>query len=496
MSDPSSLTLAVPPAAAAALRRHPAFGGQRGGTARRCIAWHDTAEGQLHRNDIVLCIAGAGAQRRRLVRVGERWIDGRPLEAAEEGFDVDALPRGPWRTRLARAAAKGLLALFEVDCRVRSWRLPAAGGELSAQFAQGELRCGGRSEAVSELMLTAPPAAQCALWRLARALASDLPLALAPAGVEARGYALALGPGTTPFRAGPSPLEPDDDPAQALRRIAATCVAHFSANAGGARADPEYVHQMRVALRRLRSALRAFAPLLGQALPERHGDGLRRLGSALGAARDWDVLHSELLQPVLAGRPGDARIAQLAQAVERRRDRAHAEAAATLAADRHDALFIDLMAWLHCDWQLPPEAPALKPFSAARLEALHRRVAKAARRASAQDIATLHRLRIAIKRMRYAAEFFAPLYPRKAVQAYLRRMADLQQDLGMLNDLANAGPALAKCAEEEPQTAEGVAFVQGWHAPRLAALLQRMPDEIAALRRQERFWRAPPKRSR
>jgi adenylate cyclase len=146
---------------------------------------------------------------------------------------------------------------------------------------------------------------------------------------------------------------------------------------------------------------------------------------------------------------------------------------------------------VQCEWRPTADSQpqALARFAAECLDALHRKAAKTAKRASTQDIPSLHRLRIAIKRLRYTVEFFAPLFPRKAVRAYLGRMMVLQEDLGLLNDVANAELRLADCATKNPATAEGVAFVHGWYATRLSALLQRIPGEIATLTKLRRFWK-------
>jgi adenylate cyclase len=254
--------------------------------------------------------------------------------------------------------------------------------------------------------------------------------------------------------------------------------------------DAEYVHQMRVALRRLRSALRAFAPLLPPDVLERFVPQLRSIAAALGTARDWDVTLEELIVPVVQAHPDDVRLARLAEQATALRDGARARCAATLETGAHHRVFADLLAYLHCEWQggVGNPTPSLEDFAVQRLAWLHKKIEKAARGASAEDIPTLHRLRIATKRLRYCLEFFAPVFPASDVRRYLKGMKNLQEDLGRLNDLANAYPRLAHCADENPAMAEGVAFSHGWYAHQLSALLQRIPAEIQPLAKQRPFW--------
>lgn len=211
----------------------------------------------------------------------------------------------------------------------------------------------------------------------------------------------------------------------------------------------------------------------------------------LGATRDWDVILEELILPVAQTRTDDPRLVRLADETTVLRDAARARCKAALEQCEQHRLLAEIVAYVQCEWR-PAEGsqlPELAQFAAECLDALHRKAAKTAKRASTQDMPSLHRLRIAIKRLRYTLEFFAPLFPRKAVRTYLGRMMALQEDLGLLNDVANAELRLADCATKNPALAEGVAFVHGWYAIRLSELLQRIPAEIAILTKLRRFWK-------
>lgn len=493
MLEEQALTLGVPQESLAALRAHPLFAGARPAISKTRAIWFDTAEAELLRRGITLCVIGGG--NRRSVHVAAAGAHTR--SAAWHGaFDFSSVGKRGLRARLERSRRAGLGPLIEADATLRRWplRLPE-GGTVTAELAEGELSAGGRTQRLLELRILRSAADTGCPFAAARRLCADLPLMIEPAAVEERGIALALGRALTPAKARPSALRDGDTVAQALRSIVDACVSQFRLNesAGLDAEDSEYVHQMRVAIRRLRSAIRVFGPVLAKDFATRFVPGLRGLAGALGPARDWDVLHYELVLPVVRTDPQDARLSALAREIVRRREAARAGCRETLREGAHRMLLIDLLAHVHCEW---PDAsaepmPDLREFAVARLDALHRKAMRAAKRADANDISALHRLRIMIKRLRYAIEFFAPLFPAKSQRRYLARMASLQEDLGKLNDLANARPKLAQCAQETPAAvAEGVAYVEGWYAPRLAQMLQRLPAEVRLLSRLRPYWRA------
>jgi adenylate cyclase len=116
---------------------------------------------------------------------------------------------------------------------------------------------------------------------------------------------------------------------------------------------------------------------------------------------------------------------------------------------------------------------------------LLKRIHELAATARVDNPPSLHELRISIKRLRYAIEFFGPMIPGKSGTATIKRLAGLQDELGQLNDLASAGTLLMVCAGRDPHLREAVTLIGGWHGPRHAGLLADIPDKlkrIAAIR--------------
>ncbi len=237
------------------------------------------------------------------------------------------------------------------------------------------------------------------------------------------------------------------------------------------RAHEEGVHQMRVAARRLRSRLALYEDLI----PDEHGAALQAalkwLIGRLGPARDWDVFLLETAPRATERFPDDPDLTGLIAAAEARRDRGYKRAAKALTSDRYQAVESALASWAD---ERPWRSDALDPAAEAGLDepvrvfadriALQRHDALLAKGAGFATMAPAerHRLRIEIKKVRYAAEFFAPLYPEKRLRAYLGALKELQEDLGAANDRVVArGLMLSLAAGAGKAKALTLAFAAG-----------------------------------
>jgi triphosphatase len=232
----------------------------------------------------------------------------------------------------------------------------------------------------------------------------------------------------------------------AARAVMLANLAHLQANEQGVLEgeNPDFIHQMRVALRRLRSAVAVFRP----ALPAGAADFLAReltwLARVLGRARDWDVLVTATL-PALAG---TGRHAAAARALQRRyaeqRREARRKARSALESPRYRVLVRALARGLSGgDVRGPRRGPAREKasvpaceFSARVLDKRYARVARHGRGLHKLTARQLHRLRIALKKFRYAADFFAGVYRGGRTRKMLDRLAQLQEVLGEINDVA------------------------------------------------------------
>jgi len=224
--------------------------------------------------------------------------------------------------------------------------------------------------------------------------------------------------------------------------------AAFLEHAPGAHAgeDPMHVHQMRVATRRMRAALRLFADVL----PAEAGtlnDELKWIAGQLGAARDLDVQVRRLRETAAELGLSDALVPYGAW-LEEQRQRAQAEFVSALETLR----FAQLVQQLHqlTDWSINPlfDAP-LFDDAPRRLRRTYRQLGKRARRIDDHAPATeLHKVRIRAKRLRYAAEFFEVAYGKPA-QRLAELLVTLQDRLGDLQDGVVSGQRIHQAVHTE-----------------------------------------------
>ncbi len=260
---------------------------------------------------------------------------------------------------------------------------------------------------------------------------------------------------------------------QAFQAIVRSCLEQVQGNEPGVMRfhDVESLHQMRVGLRRLRSALAMFDKQIG--LPAHLQPELVWLADRLGPARDWDVLAESTLARVAAQEAEErAELAPLCQAVQAQSHAMREATAGALASARYSHLMRALERWVdQRGWRELPAAggtAGLKrpiiAFADAILERDQQRLLKRGRRLAGASVDARHRVRIAAKKARYAAEFFGSLYPGKQVRPYLKALGRLQQDLGRLNDAAVAEPLLDELVQRDAGLARGAAYVRGYLA--------------------------------
>jgi triphosphatase len=288
----------------------------------------------------------------------------------------------------------------------------------------------GRSDTVSEVELELKRGRPAALFGLARDLGRDLPLRVGVLTKAQRGYRLLETVSAGSVKTERLTLRSDATAAEAFASIADACLRQFRLNEDILRRDPQAdaLHQARVALRRLRSALSLFKPILADAKFDHLAGELRWIAGSLGEARDLDVLVARV-----GDEPDEAIIA--AHRI------AYSEALA----------FLDLVEWATLgEWRTQPVKPErvnerADLFAAQVLGRLRRRLKRRGRDLTRLDDGERHRVRILGKKLRYAAGFLESLYAgkeaRQRFRAFLKRVEALQDHLGELNDVATA-PAL------------------------------------------------------
>ena len=303
-----------------------------------------------------------------------------------------------------------------------------------------------------------------------------------------------LGP-LKPVKAAPAPISKDMRPEEAFRATLLDCLAQITANAATIRAgrSVEGLHQLRVAFRRLEVALGGFGREFRQDWLEELRGRVKILLGRLSPARDLDVFTGKLLADPPKSGIRDGLIPLRARA-EVARDKAWAMAVTCVSSVDFDVLGDDVAALAAS--QLPLSRIRRLPRTAERmLDRQVRRVKKRGRVARSEEEGDLHRLRIALKKLRYTAEFFAPLYPKKDVTRYLRKLRGLQNHLGDLNDAANVRSVVGSLMREKGRKDDdgmmryAAGAMVGWHGAQVPGAIKHALKRYKKFKKVEPFWR-------
>ena len=261
---------------------------------------------------------------------------------------------------------------------------------------------------------------------------------------------------TTPgaVKASPLELKRNMSAEQAFQAIARNCLAQIEANQDGVDKfhDVECLHQMRVGLRRLRSALSMYRAQL--TLPATIANDLDWLLAQLGPARDWDVLAGATLPRVSSGSDEGEALVALTMAAHDKTHALHQVAAAAISSERYRNLMQNLSRWVNeREWREGMARKAksqlkmtVRKFADGVLADDQQRLLRRGAKLRGASPEARHRVRIAAKKTRYAAEFFGSLYKGKRVKPYVKALTQLQDQLGWMNDVAVADTLLEELA--------------------------------------------------
>lgn len=499
MSQEIELKLALPARALATLRRHPLLQAAQkvGKTTTLDNTYYDTAELTLKARKVAIRTRRQGRQWLQTVKCAAVSTGGLTSRPEWEGpyaghFDFSAV-NVPEVARLLHKHHDHLVPVFTTRFR-RETRLyaPRDGVRILLMTDTGTIDAGERQAPICELELELVEGSALDLLDLACTLARDLPLTPSDVSKAERGYRLFLGQRETPATTVSSPLAAGQGVIEGFREQAFACLRQWQANAAALAAgndDPEFIHQLRVALRRLRALLRIFAPALPAGFHDEWNARLRDCAATVAEARDLDVLHETLLAPVIGDElvSEDISLSGLLAISEDARRSAREEALRKLNDAGQGLAMLEFTAALH---RLPATAPqpSLHDFACARLDHLRKKARRRFEAAAGLAPTRLHALRIALKHLRYGTEFFAPFMSNKAGKHYLASLAKAQNTLGYLNDVDVGRARLSGWADDLRPLQAAAAFVTGWHAPRYARYRRRILDELRPLLWGKKPW--------
>jgi inorganic triphosphatase YgiF len=435
--------------------------------------------------------------------LADRQEDEVPLNGA--GPDIGRIADRVLRERVLQVAEKGALTPQFETIVLRTTRniRTEAGDVVELVIDLGEVRAEKEDSPIAELELELKSGSSASLFSLARALNETAPLRIIRLTKADRGYALLGEKVRTTQKSHRLTLPETVTAGAALQPVLDNGLAHLLANEPSVveARDVEGLHQLRVALRRLRAICGTYDKLLDETLMTRIEHEIKWISAICGAARDYDVFLGSLLPAAdealadeKAGREALTRAARIARAD------AWAKVVEGVASARFTALVLVL-----ADLAATPRPPLAKgvrrkdldqparDFASEKLDHQRKKAAKLGAHFATLSDEERHVLRKRLKRLRYTAEFFASLYPEKATKPYLKRLGALQDCFGALNDFATAArlvKALTTLGTEgSAARARAGALLLEHHRKAAEGLIGETAARWDKLARRKPFWR-------
>jgi inorganic triphosphatase YgiF len=391
-----------------------------------------------------------------------------------------------------------LKPIFHTEVRRTVWLLTFDNGDkVELVLDIGQLVADKNRVSISEIELELKGGNTGRLFDLALELQSDIPLALNNTSKAQMGYAFYRPQPPAIFKAKLPILARDVEAGDAFKQIAWECLHHIQGNQEVVLqgTDVEGVHQMRVALRRLRSAFSLFHKMLGRGNSAALTEELRWISDILGVVRDLDVFITQTLPPITAQFNNHLGLLNLHEKALTAQKKAYNNARSAINSQRYHRLLLSLAAWLENErWrENKPEADNWHVLDIAQeaLSKSHKQLYQHGEHLMHMHQEARHQTRIAAKKLRYAAEFFSSLYPVGKSRTFVRKLANLQDVLGVLNDITVTENLLHQLIGKCPDRTldEALHIFAGWNACNAMHSLANMGRAWRSFAAQKPFWK-------
>ena len=508
MAVETELKLSIAPEQLARLKRHPLLKKHQAAppvTRRLHNIYYDTPKLELHKAEMALRLRRAGRQWLQTlkgggsVKAGLHQRDEWEIPVSRAALDFSPSLAVDWDARLPLRLRRKLQPVFVTDFSRTSRMLEWQGAQIELCMDHGEVYTEQRSAPICELELELKSGEPRQLFELALALLDIVPLESEDVSKAEQGYRLLTGYADKPVKGIVPDIAKNATLAEALQTLTWSCLLHLQANLRGAMTsdDAEYLHQMRVALRRLRVVLRMAGKFRADTSLDALSGEIAALCVALGQTREWDVFIAQTVQPMCMRMAGHAGLQALLAVSERQRAACYARLRGEKQARELQRLILRFALWMNGAYWQPPQGTAVPPvrdFASRRLRKLARQFAQAGRQLDSLDDKQLHALRILAKKLRYSAEFFAALYDKQETAVFLAALSEAQEVLGQINDVAVAHRLLDELAALPELAAhrEATALAKGWIAHGLSRQLTALRKAVRRFNKQQRFWENNP----
>jgi len=300
---------------------------------------------------------------------------------------------------------------------------------------------------------------------------------------------------------------------RAFTLIGRACLRHLVANVPATTGrNGDALHQMRVALRRLRAAMSLFSAIVSDDRIDAIKSELRWLARELGPARDLDTLIHEVITPLRKRHRNEPGLTSISQMFSRKRLKLYHQVQATVQSARFRTLVLDTAEWIEAGpWSSSEDASMrayrerpIELYAAEQLSRRCKKIRRRGRRIGHLNPEQLHRLRIQVKKARYATDFFSSVYAGKksAKQASKVKssLMQLQNCLGKLNDIVThkalfsniiANRAKGLTEEQGRQRAFAAGLIIGDQQAQVEKLRDRAAKAFSRFSEAKAFWKVP-----
>jgi triphosphatase len=510
------LKLRVAPEDVATLRAHPSFAGVLGAPVSETLVsvYFDSDKLLLRDHGLTLRVRHIGDKRIQTIKSADHGIFERseweqPIESDQPNLALAAdTPLGPLLTDDIRNTLK---PVFETRIERTAFRLNGSDTNIAIAFDEGRIVATDSSCAVSEIELELKHGKPAELFKLARTIGDIVPVQLDVRSKSERGFDLIEKASVATEKDYEPELSAGTSAGRAFTLIARACLRQLLDNESAAKKrNAEALHQMRIALRRLRAAISLFSTVVTDPRIEAIKAELRWLGRELGPARDLDSFLIEALRPLRKQQANEPGLASISRMFARERLKSYRRAQEAVESARFRGLVLDTSEWIEAGpWSTSDDpltvACRAMPVETLAAEQLSRRRKKIRRRgANIGELSPeqLHQLRIQIKKTRYATEFFASVYrgkkAAKRCEKFRSALKQLQNCLGGFNDIMTrkalctailARPGRSLTEEQNRHRAFAAGLIMGDQQAQIAQLLDRAGKAHARFDEAKSFWK-------
>ena len=514
------LKLGVTPENIAALRNYPGFADCLRHPTHEALdsVYFDSDERFLRNHGLTLRVRHIDEKRVQTIKSADHGVGLFERSEWEQTIEGDQPDLASVKdTALGRIltddVGKALKPVFKTRIERTAYHLNGNGADIVMAIDEGQILASNSSQPVSEIELELKHGKPADLFKVARDILNIVPARLEFKSKPERGYELVENPHVAAETACDPELSAGMSTGRAFTLVGRACLRHLVANVPAMIGrDGTALHQMRVALRRLRAAMSLFSAVVGDDRAEAIKAELRWLAQELGPARDLDTLILEVIQPMRSRHKNEPGLVSISQMFMRKRLKCYRRAQAAIQSARFRTLVLDTAEWVEAGpWSTSEDALKrarrelpVEIFAAGELSHRCKRIRRRGRRIDDLDPEQLHRLRIQVKKARYATDFFSSVYHGKKTAKHSKRvkssLMQLQNSLGRVNDIVThkalfseiiASRARGLTEEQGRHRAFAAGLVIGDQQAQVQKLLDRARKAYSRFDGAKPFWKSP-----